>query len=68
MKILALGPNSTKFRIHNLWASRELEMRCRVTGGGGEGPECVGVIESDHMREVWGQGWWGGEWMEVEEE
>ena len=27
IKILALGPNSTKFCIHNLWASRELEMQ-----------------------------------------
>ena len=26
MKILAIGPNSTKFCIHNLRASRELEM------------------------------------------
>ena len=27
MKILALGPNSTKFCIHNLWATRRLEMQ-----------------------------------------
>ena len=27
MLILALGANSTKFCIHNLWASRELEMQ-----------------------------------------
>ena len=26
IKILGLGANSTKFCIHNLWASRELEM------------------------------------------
>ena len=27
MKILALGPNSTKFYTHNLWATRRLEMQ-----------------------------------------
>ena len=27
MKILAHGANSTKLCIHNLWASRELEMQ-----------------------------------------
>ena len=37
MKILALGPNSTKFCIHNLWASRELEMQKITTQNGGEG-------------------------------
>ena len=38
MKILALGPNSTKFSIHNLWDSRELEMggRPQNAGGGGQ--------------------------------
>ena len=27
MKILALGPNATKFYTHNLWATRRLEMQ-----------------------------------------
>ena len=27
MKILALGANSTKFYIHNLWATRRVEMQ-----------------------------------------
>ena len=39
MKILALGPNSSKFCIHNLGAYRELEMQKLSTqideGGGG---------------------------------
>ena len=52
MKILALGPNSTKFCIHNLWASRELEMQKL-----GAGVWCgIGV-------RVWGAGgprWNGG--------
>ena len=37
MKIIALGPNSTKFCIHNLWTSRELEMQKL-----GAGVECRG--------------------------
>ena len=27
MKIISLGPNSTKLCIHNLWATRRLEMQ-----------------------------------------
>ena len=37
MKILPLGPNSTKFCIHNLWAYRELEMQKLTTQNEGEG-------------------------------
>ena len=49
MKILLLGPNSTKFYTHNMWAARRLEMQklgaegeceCGVQdarGGGGGG-------------------------------
>ena len=37
MKILALGANSTKFCIHNLWVYRELEMQKLTTQNGGEG-------------------------------
>ena len=37
MKILALGLNSTKFCIHNLWASGELEMQKLGAGGGWRG-------------------------------
>ena len=33
MKILALGPNSTKFYTHNLWATRRLEMQKLDAGG-----------------------------------
>ena len=33
MKILALGPNSTKFYTHNLWATRRLEMQKRDADG-----------------------------------
>ena len=49
IKILALGPNSNKFCIHNLWATRWLEiqklgaeMECRGPGvvlGGVRGVE-----------------------------
>ena len=45
-----LGPNSTKFCIHNLWTSRELEMGWKVTGGLLEGPRRLGVVESDRGR------------------
>ena len=37
MKILALGANSTKFCVHNLWVSRELEMQKLGTGVGCRG-------------------------------
>ena len=44
IKILALGPNSTKLCIHNLWATRRLEMQklgagvgYTVQSGGGMG-------------------------------
>ena len=46
MKIISLGPNSNKYCIHNLWASRSLEMQklsARCSGGvrgGGFGGEC----------------------------
>ena len=36
MKILALGTNSTKFCIHNLWSSRELEIQKLTTQNGEE--------------------------------
>ena len=50
MKILSLGANSTKFCIHNLWASRELEIQKLTTqnGGGGQGGARGGVD--------WGEG------------
>ena len=35
MKILALGLNSTKLCIHNLWTSRELEMQKLTNQNGG---------------------------------
>ena len=35
MKILPLGPNSTKFYRHNLWATRRLEMQKLGDGGAG---------------------------------
>ena len=47
MKILALRLNSTKFCIHNLWASRELEMQILTiqngVGGGAQGDAGVEV-------------------------
>ena len=36
MKILALGANSTKFCIHNLWVTRRLEMQKLTTQNGEE--------------------------------
>ena len=44
MKILALGPNSTKFYTHNnLWATRRLEMQKLDTDGECNG-EVMGVV------------------------
>ena len=62
MKIIALVPNSTKFCIHNLCASRELEMEklgaevgCRGPGVG-VGGEC-GIVGCRVGAEVeWGWG------------
>ena len=38
MKISALEPNSTKFCIHNQWATKRLKMQ-KLTGQNGEGGE-----------------------------
>ena len=44
MKILVLGPNSTKFYTHNLWAIRRLEMQKLSAdgecGAGVQGARC----------------------------
>ena len=46
--------------IHNLWASRELEMGWRAAGGASECLETVGLVESDRGRRS-GEGLCGGE-------
>ena len=43
MKILALGPNSTKSCTHNLWVTRRLEMQKLGAGWG----EVLGVESGD---------------------
>ena len=43
MKILALGPNSTKFYTHNLWATRRLEMQ-KLDADGECNDEVMGVV------------------------
>ena len=43
MKILALGPNSTKFYTHNLWATRRLEME-KLDADGECNGEVMGVV------------------------
>ena len=45
MKILALGANPNKFCIHNLWASRELEMQKLTTQSGGKGQKIKNLVE-----------------------
>ena len=42
MKILAHGANSTKFCIHNLWATGELEMQ-KLTGQNERGGQIMGL-------------------------
>ena len=37
MKILPLGPNSTRFCTHNLWATKRIEIQKLTTQNGGEG-------------------------------
>ena len=53
MKILPLGPNSTKFYTHNLWATRRLEMQKLGAGG-----ECGGGVQEARSE--------GGDGMRVE--
>ena len=50
MKILALGPNSTKFCIHNLLATRRLEMQKLTTKNGGGGQKIkIGIIYGTYI-------------------
>ena len=61
MKILVLGPNSTKFYTHNLWATRWLEMQKLGAdgecGAGVQGARCGDGIGG---RCVVGCKGWGG--------
>ena len=53
MKILPLGPNSTKFCTHNRWVTRRLEMQ-KMCAVGCRGPG-VGVKCGKVRSVVWGE-------------